>query len=139
MTIIKDCLNLIGHIQRCYNKGLTVQEQLLLQKSWLFDRYSLCADRFTLIRNRLFKTGLLRATDSGHFILGRDLHHYSSWDLTRLLDYSINTGRHTDEALLKWFQLAIECIETARQHYRDNFDIPQIALFSTAAKDKATA
>ncbi|MGK0501007.1 MAG: membrane protein [Oceanicoccus sp.] len=112
-----------------HQTGLTVTEQYLLQKPWLFDKHSISSDRWTTIRDKLFKSGLVRSADYGHFILGRDLNHFSLWELVRLLGHATDTRTRASEDLPVWFRNSIGPIENAKQQNQQTLDIPLAQLF----------
>ncbi len=123
-------LAILELLWRNYQTGATLQEQQLLQKPWLFDRYSIAADRWAPIRDRLFKGGLLRLADSGDYILGRDLNHYTLWDLSTLLGYPMDTYSGSQQELPLWFERCIKQIETAKHHHRQQLSLPLAQLFA---------
>lgn len=114
-----------------HQKGLSLNEQLLLQKRWLFEQHSISADRWTPIRNKLLKAGLIKIGESGHFILGRDLNHYSLWDLCSLLGLSLETRHPKHDKLPAWFEKCFEHVRVSREQNEANLDIPLATLFTT--------
>ena len=113
-----------------YQKGFSTKEQFLLQKPWLFNLHSISAERWTPIRDRLFSAGLLRIAEAGHFILGRDLNHYTLWDLTTLLGQSIDSSSGDIDKLPAWFQQCLEHINATKQHNQQALSIPLAQLFA---------
>lgn len=116
-----------------YQQGETLNEQLLLQKPWLFDQQSISADRWTPIRNKLIQGGLLRIADSGHFILGRDLHQFTLWDLTCLLGLAVDASQSEQDHVPPWFEQCVETICAAKQQNQENLNISLAKLFSSQA------
>jgi membrane protein len=113
-----------------HQQGDTVTEQYMLQDRWLFDQHRLSADSWTPIRNKLFQGGLLRNSGTGHFILGRDLRHYTLWDLCGLLGLTIESTQPQTSGLPDWFEQCLESIQTAKQQNQQSLNIPLATLFA---------
>lgn len=128
-------LGILELLWRRHQQGKTLREHYLLQQPWLFQRLSISAERWTPIRDKLFKGGLLRSADADHFILGRDLNRFTLWDLVQLLGHSSDTRTQPDEQLPLWFQHSIEQIEQAKHKSQQALAIPLAQLFSHSEAD----
>jgi membrane protein len=62
---------------RNHRRGGAVSERELLGRRRLLDRYTLAAERWTVLRDKLLDAALIRIDYNGGYILGRDLQHYS--------------------------------------------------------------
>jgi membrane protein len=127
-------LGILELLWRRHQLGQSLQEQHLLQKPWLFDRHSLSSDRWTPIRDKLFKAGLIRISETGHFVLGRDLNRFTLWDLTRLLGKATSTQTAKDDELPYWFKQCVNHIETAQQQNKVELMTPLAELFNHEEK-----
>ncbi|ARN74898.1 hypothetical protein BST96_12695 [Oceanicoccus sagamiensis] len=123
-------LSIIELLWQRHQQGKTVSEQYLLQKPWLFDRHSISADRWTPLRDKLFKGGLLRTANAGHYILGRDLNGFTLWDLIQLMGKAPETRSGSDEPQPLWFKRCVDQIEIARQSNQATLNTPLAELFT---------
>ena len=96
----------------------------------MFGRHSISADRWTPLRDKLFKGGLLRTAEAGHFILGRDLNNFTLWDLIQLMGKAPETRTDTNAPVPEWFQRCAEQIETARENNHTMLSTPLAELFN---------
>ena len=113
---------------RKHQKGDALAEQYLLRQPWLFDRFSISADRWTPIRDRLIENNLLRTEKNGDFVLGRDLNHYSLWDLYNQLrpTHDGDISEHQPQ----WFMRCSEQLANAKQLSAKKMSTPLAQLFS---------
>lgn len=117
---------------RNYKTGDSVAEQDLLRKRWLFDRHSLSADQWTPIRDRLFYGGLLRIANDGHYVLGRDLAHYSLWDLTQLLGLALQPLHHVTADHPPWFERCNTQLTASDESNQQQLSSPLADLFTNS-------
>ncbi|MCP3909312.1 MAG: YihY family inner membrane protein [Oceanicoccus sp.] len=129
-------LSVIELLWQKHQQGKTVSEQHLLQRPWLFDRHSISAERWTPLRDKLFKGGLLRNAEAGHFILGRDLNNFTLWDLIQLMGKAPETRTDTNSPAPLWFQRCAEQIEAAKQNNLVMLNTPLATLFTDTTDDE---
>ncbi len=124
-------LAILELLWRRYQQGQTVREQHLLRQPWLLDRYRISADRWTPIRDKLFKGELILATSPGQFILARDLHNYTLWDLYQLLGYNSKSSHISREKTPNWLNRSLQEIDNTQQHNEQDLNLSLAELFST--------
>jgi len=112
-----------------HQKGLMLAEPEILQKPWLFDRHSISADRWTVLRDQLLEGDLLRIGQSGEYILGRDLNHFSLWDLTVLLDQNAFSQHSQNDSLPGWYKRCQQTIADVEVQNQQALSTPLATLF----------
>ena len=123
-------LSVIELLWSRHQQGKTISEQYLLQKPWLFRRHSISTERWTPLRDRLFKGGLLRSANAGHFILGRDLNNFTLWDLIQLMGKVPDTHTDSNGSTPLWFQRCVERLDSINKSNHNTLDIPLAKLFT---------
>jgi membrane protein len=113
-----------------HQRGLMLAELDILNKPWLFGRHSISANRWTLLRNQLIKGGLLQISQSGEFILGRDLNTFTLWDLTVLLGKNSFAQHSTQESLPNWYKRCQQTIAEVEVQNQRTLASPLAALFT---------
>ena len=68
-----------------HQKGEQLSEFELLSQRWFLKKHRISVDQWVPIREVLLREGLLRNTSGNRYVLGRDLHHYSLWQLAQAL------------------------------------------------------
>ncbi len=124
-------LGVLELMWRKHQTGEVLQEGYLLRQPWLFDQYSISADRWPTIRDHLIDGKLLRMEKNGDFLLGRDMNHYSLWDLSQQLSNLDDSILQPCEELPDWFQRCNEHLNSSRQHEEKNLSISLADIFST--------
>jgi membrane protein len=116
---------------RRYQQGQTVADHYLLRQPWLLDRHSLSSERWTPIRDKLFKAGLLRSVGSGDYVLGRDLNHFTLWDLIQVLDRAPQTPNLSYETVPSWLNYSIDLLADINSHNQQALSMSLNTLFET--------
>jgi len=101
----------------------------LLQKPLLLERYSVAADRWSIIRDKLLTSHLLGINQSGHYFLGRDLNSFSLGELIELLGLQTEPSVDHDTEP-HWFQQAQERLGEGRESQRPHLSISLADLFA---------
>lgn len=71
---------------RNHRRGSAIAEHDLLGRRRLLGRYTLAAERWTVLRDKLLDAALIRIDYNGGYVLGRDLQHYSLADFCARFD-----------------------------------------------------
>lgn len=123
-------LAVLERVARRHQSGRVISDHELTHSHWLFEHYTLATDRWPIIRDQLLSADLIRTTQSGDYILGRDLRHFTLWELTQLLgqptDYLIN-GK---DKVCSWFEQCQQQLNEAEAHNKKILDVPLTQLFS---------
>lgn len=114
-----------------YQNGQSIPENYLQRKPWLLNRHSVSTERWTPIRDKLFKAGLLRTVGHSEYVLGRDLNHFSFWDLLQVLDYGPHTLNTEHEKLPGWLEYSVSALDDVNLHNRESLSISLNKLFKT--------
>lgn len=104
---------------KSYRDGSSVHEQYLLRRPWLLGRHSLDSERWTSIRDRLFADGLIRDVGQSEYVLGRDLSHYTLWDLYQLLGYSADRLEVEEGEMPDWLKESVATLQGVNGHNRE--------------------
>jgi membrane protein len=128
-------VNLLELLWRRHQQALALKEQYLLHKPWLFNQYSINNEQWTALRDKLLEAKLMGITQSGDYVLGRDLNHFTLWELSQLINQddpvaASATAREPLESLPYWFEQCQEQLEAARQHKQNVLSTPLALLFS---------
>ncbi|MDX9875071.1 MAG: YihY family inner membrane protein [Spongiibacteraceae bacterium] len=126
-------LAILQHLWKQHQQGLSVTERDLLQQNWLLGRYSLSHDRWVTARDQLAAANLIKRTESGAYVVGRDLHCYSLWDLVEHLDLLPRELARLAHYPDPWLQRSRTVLESLREYNRRQLDVPLAQLFDTAA------
>ncbi len=132
--------HILHYFWRQQDKGKAVDEEYFLNEKWLFDR-SVNREQWERIRNLLLKHRVLTVTEKGDFVLTRDLHRLTLWDLQLMLNaklsalYNSNKLAHTSSARqensLLWHQQLMTILRDQQQSHTQHFDLTLADLFAT--------
>lgn len=122
-------LAILELLSRKHRQGVTVSDSMLLQTPWLLGHYSLSTDRWPNIRDKLLHANLLGMTQSGGYVLGRDLHYFQLQDLLHLLGMSAQLNTLTDTTQPPWYQKAQRLLNDAQQQLQPALSITLGQLF----------
>ncbi len=114
-----------------HQTGESVPERELIKRPWLFGKYSMSADRWIGIRDILFSAGLIRTDHKGRFILGKDLHQFTLWDLTCLLGHETPLDKPIYQQDLPWLQQSVAKLQQAQRDNKSTLSIPLAELFNS--------
>ena len=97
------------------------------------------------INNPYFKHKVLTVTEKGDFILSRDLHRLSLWDLQLLMNarlsalYAGNRLVHADslreERESLWHQQLMHIVRDQQQHHQARYELSLAELFTSTKDD----
>ncbi|MFK7732105.1 MAG: YihY family inner membrane protein [Pseudomonadales bacterium] len=120
------------------DKGQAVDEEFFLHQEWLFER-SVNREQWERIRNILLKHRVLTVTEKGDFVLTRDLHRLSLWDLQMMMNaklsalYSNNKLAHTNsvrsEGATFWHPQLMNVLRDQQQTHTQQFSLTLAELF----------
>ena len=71
------------HQRHC--RGDTVSDHDIQATPWLLGKQKLPARQWQELRNAMLSSGLIHTTEEGDYILGKDLHSLTLWDLAALI------------------------------------------------------
>lgn len=132
LPLLALALAVLERLWRKHRHGAVLSEYELTQKHWLFGRHTLSPERWAQVRNRLLDAGLIKISDRGAFLLGRDLHQYSLWDLCVHLGTVPGALDDLQDRPEPWLAACRQRLASARTDSRNALDIPLAALFDTA-------
>jgi membrane protein len=113
-----------------HQRGETVRERELLRRRWLLGRHRLAGERWTSLGARLLDAGLLRRDEQGNYLLGRDLHHYTLWQLCELLRHCPAPMGEVPQPLPAWFERCRQLLNSVADHDRMQLAQPLAELFT---------
>jgi membrane protein len=121
-------LGILELLWRYHQKGELLKEHHLLQKPWLFDRYTISADRWAKLRDQLLTADLLRTINNSDFVLGRDLSNFTLWDLALIMG---RYPKHSvdDENSPPWFEQCQQYLDEVETLNKKTLSISLTELF----------
>ncbi len=121
------------------HNGKAVDEKDILQDDWLFG-HDINRGQWERLRNALLKERLLATTESGDYVLVRDLNHFNLWDLQLALhtplasQYAERKLHHVADASgaasVAWYKNLQRIMNSQRSDHQRAFDIPLAKLFA---------
>jgi membrane protein len=122
-------LAVLRHLWCRHQTGDVVNERELLRGNWLLGRYNLSRDRWVRLRERLLAGNLIRMSDNGDYLLARDLHHYTLWNLVEHMDLLPKALAKLVHYPDHWLQHSRTLLEDLRDDSRERLEIPLATLF----------
>lgn len=122
-------LAVLHHLWGRYRDGNVVSERELLRHNWLLGRYSLSRDRWAGVRDQLVSAGLIKRMENDDYLLGRDLHHFTLWDLVEHMDLLPKELARLAHYPDHWLQRSRLLLEELRSDNRRHLEIPLADLF----------
>lgn len=119
---------------RRHRRGEALHESELLQRQFLLGRYTLSAEHWAQLRDRLLHTDLIAADADGHYRLARALQEYTLWQLCE--DF-VALPAPLDTFMSETRPWLLECAHRfthLRDSERRQLRIPLEALFALADK-----
>lgn len=114
-------------------RGEALDPRMLVQAPWLLNRYPLPVDRWSRLRAQLQEAGWLQLNEEGDFLLGRDLHQMTLWQLAELLGQTPAEQAHIDSSNdPAWLAPFGAAMARWRHCGNDLLNIPLATLFSPA-------
>lgn len=121
----------LGRLWQCHLDGRALEPRALVREHWLLGRYPLPADRWSKLRTQLIEAGLIKFGEDGEYLLGRDLHQMTLWQLADLLQQTpLGYDRPADEAQVPWLSRYRAALGTWRDCGAEQLNIPLAELFS---------
>lgn len=96
------CLGILAHLWKNYQAGKAIMEHDLLSQPWLFGCYTIASDQWAPLRNRLIEHGLLHISSTDGYIVGRDFHRYTLWDLNCIMNFPLEPSPLTIDNPPHW-------------------------------------
>lgn len=129
----------LARLWQCHLDGRTLDPHALVRERWLLGRYPLPADRWSRLRTQLMQAGLIRSGDDGDYLLGRDLHHMTLWQLAELLgQVPPSYDRPLDDTAVPWLSRYRAALDQWRQCGMQ-LDLSLAELFATQSSDAIPA
>jgi membrane protein len=130
----------LGRLWECHGEGRALHPRALVREHWLLGRYPLPTDRWSRLRGQLMQTGLIKSGEDGDFLLGRDLHQMTLWQLAELLGQVPQSyDRPTDDSLVPWLAQYRDALDQWRRCGADQLDISLADLFAGSSPNKTAA
>ncbi|MGI9285334.1 MAG: YihY family inner membrane protein [Pseudomonadales bacterium] len=128
--------------------GKAIDEKDILEDDWLFG-YDINREQWERLRNTFLTERLLTITESGDYVLVRDLNHFSLWDLQLALhtplasQYAERKLHHVNDAgstaaSVDWYKNLQQLMKSQQSEHRRAFDIPLAKLFEQEEIELAT-
>src|SRR5690606_39907479 len=99
---------------------------------WLPGRARLATERWSALRQKLLDAGLLRVGERGDYLLTRDLHHYTLWQLCEQLQQYPTSITAPDALQPRWFATCQRLLDDVTAHGREQLAITLADLFTSA-------
>jgi membrane protein len=130
----------LGRLWQCHLEGRALHPRALVREHWLLGRYPLPTDRWSRLRGQLMQAGLIKTGEDGDYLLGRDLHQMTLWQLAELLG-QVPQGydRPTDDSQVPWLAQYRDALDQWRRSGAEQLDIPLAELFATTHPDHVAA
>jgi membrane protein len=121
------------------HSGKAIDEKDILKDDWLFG-YDINREQWERLRNIFLKEHLLTITESGDYVLVRDLYHFNLWDLQLALhtplasQYEERKLHHVSDAgstaaSVAWYKNLQRLMKVQQSEHRKAFDVPLAQLF----------
>jgi membrane protein len=130
-------LGLIEWLWQKHQKGEQLREQDVLRKHWLLKQHRISADQWIPLRDKLLDEGLLQKTSSNRYVLGRDLNHYSLWELATALRQFPRVPTLSDNSQTPWLNQSLKVLREQLGDNKQAMAIPLAELFEEDAQQKA--
>ncbi len=82
--------HVLYHFWQKQRTGGAMSEEFFLERDWLFG-HSVNREQWERLRNQLLKHKVLSITENNDFVLSRDLHSMSLWDLQLMLNSNLKS------------------------------------------------
>ena len=123
----------IERLWHCHQQGTTLDPRALVREHWLLNRYPLPVDRWSKLRAKLTQAGIIKLADDGDYLLGRDLHQFTLWQLADLLGLvQPNYDRANETVDPPWLSRYRDVLALWRNSGEQSLSIALADLFSTA-------
>lgn len=121
-----------------HQNGDAIEEIAVLENDWLFGR-DINREQWERLRNILLKSNVLTVTESGDFILSRDLHRMTLWDLQLIVNSNLRL-LYAERGLIKldhvriknqnnWHGTLAQLVEQLEKQHHSLFDLSLAELF----------
>jgi membrane protein len=122
----------LGLLELAWQKhqhGRQLSEKELLRSRWLLKQYRIASDQWIPLRNILLDAGLLQSTGNNRYLLGRDLNHYSLYQLAELLgQFPSLTGSPAIETD-NWLSRSLSIFQNQHSANQQAMDVSLASLF----------
>lgn len=127
--LLLKALELIELLWRRQSHGRSVRELELLQNK----RINVGAENWQDLRDALLKYRVITQDDKGHYMLARDLHDVSLWQLSEWLDDGSVLPTSERDGMPQWEQRAIDMLSERQQSERTQMNTTLADLFKETA------
>jgi membrane protein len=123
-------LAVLERLWRKHQCGAVLSEREILRKRWLLGHYALSAERWATVRDLLIDGGLIKVSAHGDFVLGRDLHQYTLWDLCEHLGAVPAAMDNLPACEQPWLSASQRLLRELRASGRRQLQLPLVELFA---------
>jgi membrane protein len=127
--LLLKALGVLHRLWRCQQNGESVSEQELLDRSNP-DTRGLDSDAWCGLRDLFLQHKLLQINEKGRYLLARDLHQLSYWQLKEWVNDEIPLEQVPVGDGEDWQARALRLIQDQRQQQRETMQITLAELFS---------
>ena len=122
-------LGLLHWLWKKHQQGQQLREQDVLRQRWFLNQHCISADQWVPLRNKLLDEGLLQPTGNNRYMLGRDLNHYSLWQLATALKQFPNTPAFPDSEQHGWLERSQRLLHQQLNANQQAMNTPIAELF----------
>ena len=122
-------LAILERLATQHRQGEPIDDNELLQEPWLLGHYSVSADRWPGLRDKLLTAKLLGITQSGHYVLGKDLHHFTLLELLQLLDLTPQLCELKADSNTPWYHTVQKVLHETQDQQQAAYSMTLGELF----------
>lgn len=136
-------LAVLERLWQRHQNGAALSERELLHEPWLLGRYTLSSERWAALRDQLIDAGLVKIAQDGKFVLGRDLNHYSLWQLCEQLGTippRLESGLEVSaEQHMPWLAHCRTLLVQLRENSQSALEVTLTQLFTSVPSHNETS
>jgi membrane protein len=127
--MVLKALSLLHLFWERQHKGLAISEIKLLKLGGA-DTRGLDSETWSQLRDIFLRHKLIRIDESGQYLLARDLHEISYWQLKEWVNQEIPLEKLSAEGLDEWQRKSMAVLQEQRRQQRELMDMNLVEIFT---------
>jgi membrane protein len=119
---------------RKHHQGAVLHENELLRHHYLLDRFTLSAEHWSTVRDKLLDADLIRVDSNNNYLLSRSLQHFTLWELCELFALMPRPFDNMQAPTQQWLRECDALLRYTREQTQQQCNIALETLFERGAQ-----
>jgi membrane protein len=127
-------LAVLETLWRKHRQGAVLRESELLRQHYLLDRFTLSAEHWSTVRDKLLDADLIKVDNNNNYLLSRSLQHFTLWELCELFTLMPRPLDNMQPLTQQWLRECDALLRYTREQTQQQCNIALEILFERGAQ-----